>query len=82
MSLVVICAILVSVSSIIAGDQASNLDIPVEERVPTYVPILIAFFMPFASTAIILLSKHVCADRGVSGNDWTFGYFLIFMLIL
>jgi len=38
--------------------------------------------MPFASTAIILLSKHVVAVRGVSGNDWTFGYFLIFMLVL
>jgi len=82
MAFICACAALVSVSSIIGGDETANLNIPVEERVATYVPILIAFFMPFASTAIILLSKHVCAVRGVSGNDWTFGYFLIFMFIL
>jgi hypothetical protein len=74
MSGLVICAVLVSLSTIIIPEETKGSDPSatiIEHSVPLYVAVLSSFIMPVVCIGINLLLKHVYADLHVRSDDFS-----------
>ena len=75
----VCCAVVISLSSLIGDESATEEG---KDLWPPYVAVLGALLMPMTGACMNLVSKYVTVDLKMSANDWTFGYFLIMSTML
>jgi len=85
MAALVICAVCISMSNfLVVQDESTAVVAEAVESttVPVYVPILVSFTMPTICSFFMLITKHVTNDLNMSSNDWTFGFFFAYSIVL
>lgn len=86
MAVMVVSAVIVSLSGVFITDAGSDLteentQIDEESKTwPIYVPILVSFSMPITCAFFILFIKRSMIKLKLDSNNWVFAYNLIFSI--
>ncbi len=68
-------ASLISLSQLFRNSHSN--DSSVEYTVPIIVPVMVSFSMPVVCSSFSMFTKFACGIKGISGQDYTFGYCIV-----
>jgi len=89
MSIMMISAVMMAVSNLAVPPKVEEISISIngtetitteddDDRIPVYIPILIAFIMPVISAVFSIQINYVICDLKIDPWNWAFGYNIIY----